>query len=99
MFDNEEEEIIYSCNECGHESYDIDDFVCINGDLYCESCYYVCDDCGEYCLETFETDNGNDICQSCRWDHYYNCESCGALIHEDDSYRRHGDILCQSCYI
>ena len=92
------EEEIFTCVNCGYETSNIDDLVCINGDLYCDDCYYTCSDCGEYCLEVDELPNGDEICRSCRWDHYHRCENCFDLIHVDESFRYHGDVLCESCY-
>lgn len=92
-----EEEEVFVCESCGYKTSDIDELVCIDGNLYCDDCYETCDDCGDDVLETYETASGSHICNSCRSDSYVRCENCGELIHQDDIHTYHGDYYCEDC--
>lgn len=39
-----------------------------------EFCLYICDECGEYCNDRVETNNGNFVCPTCRQNHYSWCD-------------------------
>lgn len=71
-----------------------------NGNFYvCEECvdagdYFYCEDCDEYydyTYNTYETYNGDSVCENCRYDHYVECSDCNELYHENDI------IYCEDC--
>lgn len=87
--DNMEEEICQVCGEHHDDMIYVEDYGYV-----CEECYdnegdfYYCSDCECYYRqqdqESYHTHYDTTICQSCRDDHYYYCEHCDELFHEDD---------------
>ena len=59
----------------------------------------VCYNCGEHIAIdlAYMTEDGY-VCEECYDNHYVECNSCGNIIHEDDSYTTaDGEIVCESC--
>lgn len=61
-----------------------------------------CDWCDDStCPELIHNDNnGTEICEYCYENHSYTCESCGELVHCDNSYysEHDGCNYCEHCY-
>ena len=61
-----------------------------------------CYECGEELKDhdvTYETGNGEFICESCRDEYYYCCDDCYDLIHVDDivTVDYNDRYVCESC--
>lgn len=57
---------VYKCEDCG--DYNKNDYVEIEGDIYCNSCaenYARCDDCGEQFIDA-DCINEDGLCENCR---------------------------------
>ena len=82
--DNKYYIIKLTCEHCDKEYY----FLSIDNDLeYIEN------------NEEFENDfNYGSICKNCVDEHFYHCECCGELVHEDDYYYFNDEIYCKECY-
>lgn len=106
-------EIGYICNDCGDFIKEFDEInVYTNvGTTYkiCENCinnssvYFYCDDCDTWYDDTvysYETQNGNTICVSCRDNNYVECDNCNEIVHRDDyHYCDECDLcFCESCW-
>lgn len=81
---------IHVCQSC------LDDLVERDDAFYCE-------DCEEYFqsrwTDRYTTHNGMTICEDCRSDHWYCCESCGELFLDDEVVWNEDDdsYYCESC--
>lgn len=83
-------EIIFKCSDCGDESTQRNDFmVGLDGELYCEGCFYdkytICDNCGttiERDYEFYSERTDRVLCEEC-----YNEEYSGEINgYHDTSY-------------
>lgn len=92
-----ESEELFICENCGNE-FEYDDLTRINGHLYCEDCFEICDCCGANVLRTYETAEDGDICSNCVSSYYLTCDRCGGLYHADTMHNHRGDTICESCY-
>lgn len=101
---NTDYELGYTCSDCGtFTREDNTTFVRNNeGDEnpVCEDCisnssnYFYCDDCDNWFDDTvanYETEDNRIICSDCRYEDYYECDECGAIVHSDDIY------YCDDC--
>jgi hypothetical protein len=74
---------ILTCYDCGN---DVDESDCVeyNGHVYCNSCCFYCEECNESfptdCVDHYETDNHDSICEDCANDHYVECGHCGYYV-------------------
>ena len=75
-----------------------------NEGFYCEECFpkygFICADCGVIEAKgKYKTvnDYGNEICNSCA-EHYYHCDNCGCIIHEDNLHCPDDTCYCEECY-
>ena len=93
------------CDNCGNYE-DSNNSTWFNDYCYCEACadslLKTCDDCGEVILKenSYETCNGNLICDDCYGENYFPCYDCGEVIHVDDGIynEREGAYFCENCY-
>lgn len=98
---------VIKCPDCG-EYTEVYNYVnSKNGDFYvCENCitdYFYCEHCSEYyddTYDTYETNEGYDVCEDCRWNDYVECNSCGAIVNNNDAtYCDDCDnYFCESCW-
>ena len=103
------DEIFIECSDCGEIINREDTYSTVNGDIICERCHerhhFTCYHCGEI----YHINDGVDVinsrnrevvvCRDCSND-YVECNSCGAIIHNDISYYREYDdsYYCEDCY-
>lgn len=72
-----------------------------NQEDWCDNCCedaWRCDDCGD--LITSDLDCGpcdSVICPYCYEDHYYTCDSCGSVIHQNDIVATPNGTFCADC--
>lgn len=93
------------CTICGEELTNAEDYVEINGDIYCLSCaeenFTECDDCGKYVPkdEIVATQDGDHVCQQCLEDNYTYCEHCEEYVPSGDIIylSNYDTYLCQDC--
>ena len=73
------------CKECGKMVLPSDGHI-VDGSFYCNDCTVTCEECGEVFLteDTYETEDGNFVCEDCRSENYYYCDDCGKLVHSDN---------------
>ena len=110
---NTEYETGYICSDCGEFiSEDSTTFV-TNDKGYenpvCEDCisdsatYFYCDDCCtwyDYTVQDYTTEDDRIICEHCRYEDYYECDECGAIVHREDVYYCDDcdSYFCSSCW-
>lgn len=96
-------EYLVTC-DCCDEIYHINEMTFINHrtEMYCPECVarrtQVCSDCGDFTTEFHLTNTEQIICDDCFEENYTRCEDCGCIIHNDDSFEHHGELLCSNCY-
>lgn len=95
------------CGCTGEQLFELE----IDGEtrLVCADCaadngFVRCDECGEWVPEdeSYETADGDHICQGCYDDSYCSCERCGEIHHLDDlvevdRFFRFSEWVCQEC--
>lgn len=92
-----------TCSDC-EEVFRKDDLNSHGRELYCSSCeneYRYCDMCGDWeSIDDITTINGDDVCNHCRNNHFFECYSCDEYHHIDGCYSSDitGESYCQSCY-
>lgn len=78
-----------------------------DGNYFCESClndkgYVLCSDCGfvEKSKYSVETSSGDIVCDDCYTDHYFTCNACENIKHNDDGcYIESEDVtVCSRCF-
>ncbi|MGM9551720.1 MAG: amidoligase family protein [Clostridia bacterium] len=76
------------------------------GNYYCEECLEgntgICQDCGDRVWNSDLRSDGNiAVCNDCYDDNYNTCETCGRIIHSNNTYyEEDGDIpYCHNCYV
>ena len=90
------------CKECDSSVHERDSYY-INGYSYCTECCSHCDHCRENQVSDM-TPVSNihgyriHVCDSCRDEDYYYCESCDGYYHRDTVYRIDDDYYCNDCY-
>lgn len=57
--------------------------------------YFCCDSCGDY--HTYENNDyfsyyDSIYCGDCRDSHFYTCQRCEEIVHQDDNHNCHGDV-------
>lgn len=95
----------FVCSECGAE-VEREKLFEFDGKHLCESCLNefttVCDCCGNRIWECdAEGDANVTLCHHCYEYNYCECEECGRLIHNEDTYRIDDDddySYCYECY-
>lgn len=87
------------CIRCGCE---------ISSGLYCDDCdpenncgEYTCDDCGEYCDDTYRVydSHGHEryVCENCRNEYYTYCDVCGEYHPNACTHYVDGKDVCDDC--
>ena len=73
-------------------------FMIINGDVVCDDCYVICEECNEPVIlsEATETENGY-VCSDCLDNYYYQCYECGDYVHQDNKTYADDEAYCESC--
>lgn len=56
-----------------------------------------CEDCDTLALDMTRTDNGRDICDECRDEHYSTCNDCYEVVHDDDTQTIRESTICDGC--
>lgn len=110
---NTEYELGYICSDCGEFTPKDSTTFVTNDKGYenpvCEDCisdssvYFYCDDCCtwyDYTVQDYTTEDDRIICEHCRYDNYYECEKCGAIVRRDDIYYCNDcdSYFCSSCW-
>ena len=110
---NIEYEIGYICSNCGYFTPEDSTTFVTNNNGYenpvCDDCisdsatYFYCDDCEtwyDYTVQDYTTEDNRIICENCRYEDYYECEECGAIVHRDDIYHCNDcdSCFCSSCW-
>lgn len=85
------------CRVCG-QLVGKDHFMIIDGDVVCDDCYVICEECGEPTIlsEATETENGY-VCSECLNNYYYECSECGEYVHQDNMISVDDYTYCESC--
>ena len=85
------------CRVCG-QLVGKDHFMIIDGDVVCDDCYVICEECNEPVIlsEATETENGY-VCSDCLDNYYCQCYECGEYIHQDNAISADEEIYCESC--
>jgi hypothetical protein len=93
-----------TCARCEEIVLDIDlEEIEDQDERWCPHCreYYAqeCSECGHWYRETFETVDGDQVCQECRDEHFCHCESCQELFPNDRvMFNEDADqYFCESC--
>lgn len=98
------------CEECGCTGEELFELY-VDGEtrMVCADCaralgFVQCDECGEWVPEdeSYTTDFGDVICESCNEDGYFTCEECGEVHSLDDMVTVNPDTghefyVCQDC--
>ena len=89
------------CCSCA-TSLNVDDSVVVDGDNFCPTCTFTCEDCREVCAETFTVldrgYNSIEVCESCR-DNCLICHDCHIEFSSNARYGTNssGETVCESC--
>lgn len=59
---------------------------------------HTCEWCNEETSEVFETNDGYEVCEECKEEHFIYCDNCVKLVHLDDSYIIYDETLCEECF-
>ena len=102
-------ELFSECSNCGNLVSSDETYITAHDNIICQSCldsdFFTCDRCSDI----FPNNRGVDVinsrnrevvvCRDCSND-YVECNSCGAIIHNDISYYREYDdsYYCEDCY-
>lgn len=91
-----------TCYNCG-DSISGDDIYHMDGDEYCESCYYDLFFNCAHCNDDYSQDdvmispNGESVCPRCFHRYYKICDECGESIDNDYAYELDEHYYCESC--
>lgn len=99
----------FECDNCGNIEWD-DERTTVSvrrgyrseEESACRSCAedtLACSDCGNsiYSNDAIEYAGYEYICECCYEQSYHTCDSCGRIIHHDDSYCTDSGIYCENC--
>lgn len=110
---NVEYELGYICYDCGEFTPENNITVvynhCGEEHFICENCicdsskYFYCNDCEAWYDETicsYTTEDGQIICEGCRYENYFECSSCGEIVFNDSGHycEECDECYCDSCW-
>jgi hypothetical protein len=87
------------CTECG-DSCDPDHAMqADDGDWYCDHCARCCADCDRVVPDCDAITVGEDrvICERCYGRHYFTCNKCNEVYHDNNGTEIDGHVYCEVC--
>lgn len=91
----------FLCKNCGRYETK-SDLIEIDGNHYCNRCATPCNICGKYHLNnrmTYIYQEGINVCNECRTEHYVMCHWCGDFIRKEEAITIDGTTFCDHCAV